>query len=47
MKIYCLVCKKKTATKVETSRTSKNGKAMKGGTCAVCGKNKCVFVKKA
>ena len=43
--MYCVKCRKRTETSNERLATSKNGKRMKQGTCAVCGKTKMQFVK--
>lgn len=45
-KIYCLKCKTHTDTKDITEVTSKNGRLMKKGICAVCGSKKSVFLGK-
>ena len=44
--MYCLKCKKDTDTKNAKVLTAKNGKPYVKGTCAVCNKNKCTFIKK-
>jgi len=43
--IYCVKCKKKTETTNEHETTTKNGKRMLAGNCAVCGTKKGQFIK--
>jgi hypothetical protein len=43
--IYCVKCKTKTESEDVQTVTSKNGRPMARGRCAVCGKNKTQFVK--
>ena len=44
--MYCLKCKRVTNTLNEQRIISKNGRPMKRGICAVCGKVKMQFIKK-
>ena len=43
--MYCVKCKKRTATTNERSTTTKNNRHMKRGTCVVCGTTKTQFIK--
>jgi len=45
--IYCLKCKKRTTTKKIEKTISKNKRPLLKGICAICGKKKSVFLKKA
>ena len=44
--MYCLKYRRVTETENITTVTSKNGRLMRRGQCATCGKFKCKFVKK-
>ena len=44
--MYCLKCKQVTSTLNEEQIVSKNGRPMKRGICAICGKVKMQFIKK-
>jgi len=43
--IYCVKCHKKTNTKNEEIKTTKNGRLMKSGICEICGTKKNQFIK--
>ena len=45
VKMYCVKCKKHTETNDVQLFTSRNGRPMQRGTCAVCGKKKTQFIK--
>ena len=45
MKSYCLKCGNSTDTQNEKIITTKNGRKMMTGTCAVCGTKKAKFIK--
>ena len=42
--MYCVKCRRKTASKNVSVKQAKNGGVYQTGTCAVCGKRKSMFV---
>ena len=45
--MYCVKCRRKTASKNVSVRQAKNGRVYQTGTCAVCGKRKSMFVSRS